>query len=756
MFILSISVFILLSLFIYLNLFNTEENGLTFILKFLCFISVLLILFGFYFGLFNISLSSWHYNSTLLLLSILIGIINKKTLKKMSPRKFKLKINSSIVLLITVITSALLSIVYFKYNFDSPQFISIDGSVHFLLGKFINENNQLLFWKRTLYFRDPETYPFGTSIITSLFSRTLPFINYLKSFQILNAIIFTGLNLYFISLSLQREAISKILIFSLYIPLIIFGFFYNMMAMGFMPQMLGLLLLLFLVDIYDGLIQKWLGVIFISITLTVIFFTYIYWLPVALLFLVFKNYDLLKKTKDEKIKFISLLAISLLLSLIYATSLYEFQILNFASSDGGTYKIFLLNFVIFIPFICSAIPKIISSLKDKKDSWSSLILSSLLYFTILQVIYAFGKVSQYTLMKSVYLIGPILYYLFVFGLSLITKEITNKKKTLLTAPLILILSLTIYFSFFNVDKSFNLSTAPSFFINNWTLNGRILDIFYLNGQTTNNPSPDSHKYNLSDEQIDFARKIKKHIPKDFKSNNIMVVASPDESLWFYAMTWIWPRVRINGKDSIWDPISYHDWLIQHESPLLVLFDTKSTKKWMISNDFILDDYTILYQEGENYLLKLNKENIPFNITKTIGSMGDISVNQAVNSPLEFNFTAEYNGLSQMSFVMSNYNSILTSDYEFEIHEANCQEKTIRRIFIDRNTVNDNDYYVIKFQRIDNSMNNQYCISVRRAENSDESNKNAVSLAMWKNTNENKMIGTATYSVQTKDFNTNNK
>jgi len=559
---------------------------------------------------------------------------NKKIISPVNElKKIKFEKKNTIIALLFLIIPVMISLIYFG-DLGKPRYLSLDAAYHFMLGKYINENHQLLIFNKDLYFKDPIVYPFGASVITSFISSLFSSVSYMKIYQFLNMLFFALVCAYFTLLSQKKLPFKTKTGILLFLVLNCFGFFFNLMAFGFFAQLVGLFFLLLFVDLYPEIRNTITGSIFSGIILSALFFTYIYWVPIAVLFILMYNFNLenIKKSIADKKLLLNLLIVGLTfiaISTPYIITLYNFRFLRFISNNGGTYKTFFLNFALLTPFIIAGGFITIKNWIKENNPISAFFLSSAVFFFVLYILYAvFGIASQYSLAKSYYLFGPILYYISVIGIESIflkiksdtrisikiedphdinkNREFNIKKIGYIFTAIIAFIIILITLSPLIINDSFNINKSPLTEMRTWGLNGRFFDIFYLNSKLIKENDLNTNRIKISTNQLFFFKHAAKHISNN--TTKVMVIANPDYSFWFYAMTWIWPRTAIDGSESIWKKLpEYNVWLTQREGNILILLDTPETKEWVIKNNFNFDNYETIYRKGQNYILKLKND-----------------------------------------------------------------------------------------------------------------------------------------------------
>jgi hypothetical protein len=755
--------FLILSILISIIGIRSQSQGKNDLFKFIHVIGIglaVILPFSFYLNYFNIEIKPLYTIIFLVTLSLIfLYLKTRKQIVKTSILK-TIKSDYFVTFFIVFIFSTSIGIYYFHKNIELPQYVTIDPSVHYLMSDYITNTGYLSFIKKDSLMDTANNYPFGASVIISFSSQLIPTESTLQKFQILNILMFSLINSYLVILFKKhyknKDIINDILLYFLIIP----GFIFSMMIMGFVSQLYGLFFLLLFFDIYDEHKSTYLDFFILSLIFSAILITYLYWAPVAIIFIALKNITILDLSNIKKniptLKNILLLIVSTsVIALPYLLSLWSSNVAGTASSDGLTYKTFLINFIIILPFIVFGIYRIIKN-RLFKSSIPLLLLSSISYFVILYILFLFNKVSAYTAAKVIYIIGPVLFFIGVAGFDSFIHTYSIKNKFINKLINITIVFVVIFFissPFIIKNDGYSIDTTPSFNqINFFTTNGDPFDIFILNGQLTTNPS--AHNYNVTKSQLEFMHEIQKFIPERYKDNKITTIADPVSGLWLYSISSIWPRVKLSEKTNIFSLDEYSDWILYGKSPILILLDSKETQKWIMENNFNMNDYHILYKNNDNYLLELKNDNVSINLKDELGTsdVNQKNISTITEMPIEINIVTKYNGLSSISMLLSNYNQPLSDDYMMEIHNINCNGNIERTAVIQKNSIKNDRYNTISFDAIKKSKNQKYCISIKEIpSNNVNINDKHISLVAWLNKKQNKIIATLEYKITKNEY-----
>lgn len=540
-------------------------------------------------------------NYTLLFLVLTLLVVAFKYSVHKDFNFLKIKVNSKtnkdlIIFSLFLFITTLSALWYFHWDISLPQYSSVDAAIHF-------RNSNPLFSEKIL----TSSYGFlsgGTYLIFNSLSE-LFFTNHsLINFQLYNIFIFSIISLYLFFIFKRTFSLNnKILLFLAFL-LATYSYVFNIFMMGFVPQATGLFLLLFFIDTYKESNNKWYDIavsLFALITITSI---YIYWIPVAILFILFKNLNWLIDIKEANKKKIVLLTIFLI---VFAYISFKFRgVLSLLDEEGEMYKTFLANFIIFLPFTLFGIYLTLNNWRQKNSSLSTLFLASLSFSCTLYGMHLLGYASEYTFVKSFYLTGPLLFYFSIYALHYFIQN-NRTFKTVRLLPiiyLVLIISLAIYPFFQKIKPSKReKNLIVSLQIENfWKINIIPMDIFYFNFQTFQTQKNNLENFIYIDkEKIDFFNNIKSHIPED-QNDKFHIISDFKTSHWMFTMTGIH-----NENSDFWGrTMDYDQWRESSNNKYLILLDTAMTNNWIKFNkeNFKFEDFDILYQEGENYLLKL--------------------------------------------------------------------------------------------------------------------------------------------------------
>jgi MFS family permease len=507
----------------------------------------------------------------------------------------------------------LLSVVcglYFHWDLASPRYFSIDAASHFKgVKSILNEPTS----------SPPPYYAFFYVFSKMTLLGAGSILNLLKIYQLYYIFFYGVTSIYCLAVFQKLLPVKKKMLQGAALALISLGFLFNLMIMGFLSQLTGLFLLLAFIDIYT-LKKKdhrhWfvLALIFLSLGLC-----YVYWLAPAIIFIAVSELYQLSLFPGKK-NFLFKSAIILLLGFAAFVFHNALKVLNV---DGETYKIYLANFLIFSPLIAYGSWRLIKQFKDSETaSFGLLYVSSLIFGLILYVAYFFDLASSYSFAKSMYLLGPILFYLSIYALD--QMALSFKKKYVsgtIAAIFLAVFAAAIFRPFYDYSKFHNtleeaqaveadlLGSLDKKNLMNPAF--RPLDIFHFNAAFALYPQTYrlENFVTLDRTKIDFIERVAKYLKnKNDPSKKLYVVGDLKTSDWFSVLSGI-NNVNFNDlKNYNSNIMDYSQWQKSHEQPYIVIFETQTAQKWYWVNrdTFHLSDYDIIYQSGQNFLLKLKQ------------------------------------------------------------------------------------------------------------------------------------------------------
>jgi hypothetical protein len=512
-------------------------------------------------------------------------------------------------LLALVLLSAVCGL-YFHWDLASPRYFSIDGAFHFKGVKTIlNEPSVPVAPYYAFFYVFSKMIPLNAGNILHL----------LKIYQLYYIFFYCITSIYCLAVFQKLLPVKKKLLQGSAFALISLGFLFNLMIMGFLSQLTGLFLLLAFIDIYT--LEKkdrrhWfvLALIFFALGLC-----YVYWIGPAIIFVVVSEiYQLFLFPGKKNVLFKS--AIILLLGLAIFVFHNALKVLNV---EGETYKIYLANFLIFSPLIVYGSWRLIKRFKSGETASFSLFYASSLIFGIILCLAYFSNIaSSYSFAKSIYLLGPIFFYLSVYALDQMTSSFKKTFLAHLAAAIFLaVFGVAVFWPFYGYSKFHNtleeaqvveadlLTSLDKENLMNPAF--RPLDVFHFNAAFALYPQTYrlENFVTLDRTKLDFIERVTKYLKnKSDPNKKLYVVGDLKTSDWFSVLSGI-NNVNFNDlKNYNSRVMNYSQWQNSHDQPYIVIFETQTAQKWRWINreTFHLSDYDIIYQSGQNFLLKLKE------------------------------------------------------------------------------------------------------------------------------------------------------
>lgn len=616
--ILATALFLVSTILFSIVVVSPQKNSLT--LRSIGIIFAVLIVASYPMSWIGIPLNLFTFSGVLIILSLMycgICFIKDKNivfLKKRFSRENLIPKKKSLLPLLVFGLSVAVGLFYFRADLKTPQYYSLDAATHLLVAEHTQQTQKLLIFSRDLYYPDARNiaeYPFGSAVVNSTIFNTLFFLSHDVSFQLISILFFSLINAYFFSIFQRHFEVKNPVLIATLILLQTVGFFLNLMALGFTAQLIGLFFLLLFVDLYLDTKDSPRGVLFCILAFVATFFTYYYWIPITLLFLGMDNLHLLNiknlKANSKVILYrFVLLVLSTIIIAPYILTIIGAHIVKYVADDGGSYKIFLLNFIFFLPLILIGLINLIKGVTKGKTGAVMFVLATILYTLGWYIAYRLGYASSYFFTKTYYITGPILYLVAIKTLDEIVAELKNNYAKLL--PLATLGTLLLIFAIMpfqkNVDHGIEPPPSAALPMNTLSLDGRLFDVFYFDIEALVRPS--FHRVNIDADMAEFMANFKEHLPaKDQDLDKISVVTDYDTALWFYVRTGVWPR-SLEDRILLYqlELVDLDLWRATDKSQILILMTgNEMTEEWIKRYNFNMNDFKILYQVGDNYLLE---------------------------------------------------------------------------------------------------------------------------------------------------------
>lgn len=531
----------------------------------------------------------------------------------------------------------LLGASYFHWELDVPRYRTPDSGTHFLYMSQAAETGMMpLFSENVIYpasgfiesFRhhNEQYFPGSTAAFLLVDRITLPD-KQVTSFQYFNIFFVALLSGYFFAFVMRHTnfrfrypALFFVGFFS------VFGIFFDFIFNSFSTQLLGLFLLLFFVDTYHESLSRRLPLIIPILGLSAMIMTYFYWLPIALLFVLFSN---LSSVLDARRSFRMLVKRLADMAMVpvgagvlafgyIALVIVGMDMVGHAADDGGfpLQDMILSDVLLFAPFAMVHLYRMARMrFSDRKpEPVTDFSLSVLVYSAGLMICYyVFSVVTHYVALKVMYILLPVAWVLVIaYGTDIfhdLSGWVREKKYRFWrsglyglirtkTAAVFLVLFIVVGVAAYLED-----------------IDIRLIPLEMKNVEFAFDNPTDA---NLSREQMKLVDWVRYDRPDLLQENRIFVIGSATTSYWVYAYSRIWPRTPSllasgEGTDSILSPMSffsegnYETWRKNDPQHVLLYIQGKSSKQWAKKWSFRREDYDVLKSERENAVLKLKTD-----------------------------------------------------------------------------------------------------------------------------------------------------
>ncbi len=474
----------------------------------------------------------------------------------------------------------------------------------------------------------PDGYFPGATAGFFLLNAILQPVRMIFNLQIFNALFYALVSIYFLLLLRRKAGFSALVVFAFAFFIVALGTFFDLMVNSFSTQLFGLFLLIFFVDMFDEFFEGKVSFFVPMFALTGVIIAYLYWVPVALLFVMLRSFEILRNIfkKSARLEYRKIFSIvgmvfgSGILSIGYIIALAKFNMLSHSVDDGGFSfaSQFLADTIIILPFALAMFCRFLKRKFFLKEQsfLGDFALAMLIYSLLLFFGRAKGFVSNYAAMKSLYLAIPLIWAL---GISFfIEKDVLSWLKISWQSILGKNRATFYYKQMFSRNfllLSFFWIVFVGIFKFRTDLQPEILPI--INKNISLLSSGKKNASGLTHEQMVLLDKIKKDYPWTLDNKQIVVIAPPGTCLWVYAYAGLWPRTTslvIDGNTHLesYAPmglysagiVDYPYWLSRDKNHYMVYFDSRESSNWAKKVGFNLDDYNVLLDSGGNKLLRL--------------------------------------------------------------------------------------------------------------------------------------------------------
>ena len=547
----------------------------------------------------------------------------------------KIRKSSSLIPILVFLVAFLLAGQYFGFRWDEPRYATPDPGTHYLYMSQTVETGMMPFFSESRIFPamgfikswefHHQSYFPGSTAVFFVIDHLSPF-RTLVNYQVFNAFFYALLCGYFFALSMKIiRGEWRWISFVLFGGALLFGVFFDFLVNGFSTQLLGLFFLLFFVDMYSEYERKRMAFLFPVLGLAGVVVTYIYWLPVALLFILFEKISQFFSQEHSLKNILSLVASSLvvptgacIVSFGYCLIVYKVRLFGHASDDGGfpVQKHIVADVMAIIPFFLFSTWAFFFRWKKTKKAplLFSFLGATLVYAFFLAVLF-WGRlgVSHYAAYKVLYLLLPLVwvfafshfgkwmrYVRLFFVKRSVSIPLVKFRKYLLTLfGLYVVVGVGCYF----LDISF-----------------KFIPLHKKNFSFAEGKGVSSNLYREQSQMID---KLNSKYAWTLQDGKVLVIAPPDTALWIYAYGKIWPRTYsllgpekkhpekgVSPMDMYSSGIAdYQIWFQNDPKKIFVYFDNGESKKWIKEQKFPQEEYDIVHTVGDNRIYSWKGNNL---------------------------------------------------------------------------------------------------------------------------------------------------
>lgn len=465
-------------------------------------------------------------------------------LKKKNINSFYFRKSDIIILFILIIISIIVFFLFFTkdflFSYNSP-----DAAAHFTSSRYFALGDSL---NTTLNIKNAQNYGNGFQFLgyvnLGMLFKSFNFLSILdlyKIFVIFNLFLFvlTGYSFYLIS---KKEKRKKNILLAFFVTILYtLGYPLNNLLYGLFYWGIGILIINTIINfisqykINDS--NKIYSFFVFNILTFGLFCSYYIFVPIVYPSLLIYFTHIYKENNKIKSKeFLLLILISLIIPFIFGClyflvpNLSNFE--EFTSgitSEGMSYKNFISNFILLIPFIIYGYKLLEEKNFIKILCIFTVIVVSLLLFSVLC-----GSLSAYYFHKTYFLIWLLSWYLVYIALIKIEKE-----NNLIFKSFIISYILIFFFSIFKLEerlKEFNFELTGN------TILSQTMDIYNHNFDLILNPTD-----TLNKSCIDGIKYITNNKEKLINENNeISTIGSYWQLRWVEALTDIFPKYNYNG------------------------------------------------------------------------------------------------------------------------------------------------------------------------------------------------------------------
>lgn len=612
-----------------LSLIVIEKRKALFIFRAIGLISSVSIIFAYHYNwLFHQPMTLLSLSVFFCALSITFIFFRKIKVSELVSLFKGIEFKNVLLIIGALFVPMIIGVIYFQGQLDVPRYATPDSGTHYLyMSQTARTGFVPLFSPSEIYpasgnlevFKlHHESYLPGSVVLFFVIDKLMNAENPTVAFQSFNIFWYAMLSLYFLFIFRSRGYLNSIAATVVASAFIFFGTFFDFVVTSYSAQLFGLFLLIYFLDTFHDFIEKKESFLLPMLSLAAIGMTYVYWLPVAGIFVassvIFSlNREDFRKNGEMLINVFQLLIGSLLFGAGYLMVLLRINMLSHAVDDGGfSFQGQILSDAIIIAPIVSLCLVFVTFYywkNRKNDFLLNVSISVLVYALTLFFLYEKNLVSHYAAIKVMYLLVPMAWIIFISLLDKFESRFLDFnfikaqfcKKEFIIGSVLLFMFSVIFYGYAYGSKWISFEITPLEMKN-----------FELIFDEKRDPV-------ITREQLELLDVVKREHAWVLQEGRLVIIAPPNAALWSFAYSGIWPRTLnlidqsiVNDSNGVLSPmniyspniIDYDFWLSREGEHVLMFFDTGESDKWAKRVKFNLADYEVLAREGKNMLLKL--------------------------------------------------------------------------------------------------------------------------------------------------------
>ncbi len=261
-----------------------------------------------------------------------------------------------IIVVCSLAATFLIGYIYFQKELDVPRYSTPDSGTHYLYMSQAARTGLIpLFSPSEIYpasghlkvfEHHHESYFPGAAAIAFVINKFFVLEERPILLQAFNILCYMMLTSYFLMIFKSKGYFKSSFFAGVAFAFLALGTFFDFVATSYSTQLLGLFILVFFLDVFYAFLEKRESFWMTAVGLAALVMTYVYWLPIAVMFIIIASLGLIQKIifssgvaieKHKKmlveIFFISVSAI--ILSVGYLSVLLKLNMVGHAADDGG-------------------------------------------------------------------------------------------------------------------------------------------------------------------------------------------------------------------------------------------------------------------------------------------------------------------------------------------------------------------------------------------------------------------------------------